>query len=168
MDKIRLAGDIKFDSIVDGLGVRSVLFTQGCIHKCAACHNPQTHDICDGQEYEIESVIQQLQKIKLQNGLTLSGGEPFLQCEALLRIVKTMRNDDYDVWAYTGFTYEEILQDENMKKLLNEIDVLVDGKFEEDKKHFTLVFKGSSNQRIINVQKSLETGCVQLHELDLL
>lgn len=159
--KIRLSSNITFDSIVDGPGLRMVIWTQGCIHNCAGCHNPQTHSLCGGYEVNIDTVIDTIKHLKLQRGITLSGGEPFLQPEALEEIAKEAKRNKLDVWSYTGFTFEELLDNENPSyfknlNLLKQIDVLVDGKFIESKKDIGLRFRGSSNQRVIDVQNSLK------------
>lgn len=166
LNKLRLASDITFDSIVDGPGLRCVIWTQGCYHNCKGCHNPQTHDVNGGMEVEVSSVIEKIENSNLQSGLTLSGGEPFLQAESLIPIVKAAKKKKMNIWAFSGFTFEQLLQDEKKKKLLEEIDVLVDGKFEIDKKDYRLYFKGSHNQRIIDVQKSIKENKVILHEIE--
>lgn len=163
---IRLASPMQEDSFVDGPGVRMVIWTQGCRHHCFNCHNPQTWDMEGGTLYPVEQLQKQILASELQSGLTLSGGEPFLQVEPLLDIVKTAKEKKLNIWAYSGFTYEELLADAQKKKLLIELDVLVDGKFVNDLKDYRLVFKGSRNQRIIDVQKSLQSGEVILSEKD--
>lgn len=163
---IRLASPMQEDSFVDGPGVRMVIWTQGCRHHCFNCHNPQTWDMEGGTLYPVEQLQKQILASELQSGLTLSGGEPFLQVEPLLDIVKTAKEKKLNIWAYSGFTYEELLADAQKKKLLIELDVLVDGKFVNDLKDYRLVFKGSRNQRIIDVQKSLQSNEVILSEKD--
>ena len=116
--------------------------------------------------YSVEQLQQQIRDAQLQSGLTLSGGEPFLQVEPLLEIVRTAKEKQLNIWAYSGFTYEELLADERKKRLLVQLDVLVDGKFVNELKDYRLVFKGSRNQRIIDVQKSLQSGSVILSEKD--
>ena len=168
MDKntIRLASPVQEDSFVDGPGIRMVIWTQGCIHHCKNCHNPQTWDLNKGTVYSVEDIKRQIKESQLQTGLTLSGGEPFLQVEPLLEIVKVAKEKGLNIWAYSGFTYEEILADEIKKQLLCQLDVLVDGKFIEDLKDYRLVFKGSKNQRIIDVPTSLATNTVVLSDKD--
>ena len=167
--KIRVSSDITFDSIVDGPGLRMVIWTQGCMHNCIGCHNPQTHSLCGGYEVDTKDIINTIKDLKLQKGITLSGGEPFLQPEALEEIAKEAKKYRLDIWSYTGFTFEELLDKNNPHylkniKLLNQIDVLVDGKFIENKKDIGLRFRGSSNQRIIDVQKSLKYKTLFLKE----
>ncbi|MGX4601581.1 anaerobic ribonucleoside-triphosphate reductase activating protein [Faecalimicrobium sp. JNUCC 81] len=167
--KIRISSPTTFDSIVDGPGLRMVVWTQGCIHNCKNCHNPQTHDLCGGFEVDTKDIIDKLKILKLQKGITLSGGEPFLQPEALEEIAKEAKENKLDIWAYTGFTFEYLLDKKNPSyfknlNLLKQIDVLVDGKFMEERKDISLKFRGSSNQRIINVQRSLKYKQIILSE----
>lgn len=162
--KIRLAADLQVDSIVDGEGVRVVLWTQGCPHNCKGCHNPGTHDFNGGEEVEVEEVIEALRKVKNQDGITLSGGDPVCQSEACYEISKAAHEMGLNVWCYTGFTYEMMLLSKSKRKLLEEIDVLVDGKFVLEEKSYDLYFKGSRNQRIIDVQRSLKEERVVLVE----
>lgn len=167
--KIRISSPITVDSIVDGPGLRMVIWTQGCTHNCNGCHNPQTHSLNGGYEVNIEEVISKIKILKLQRGITLSGGEPFLQPEVLEKVAKEAKSSGLDVWAYTGFTFEQ-LTDKNNKSyfknlnLLRQIDVLVDGKFIEEKKDISLKFRGSYNQRIIDVQSSLKQNKILLSE----
>lgn len=160
--KIRLAAGLQADSIVDGEGIRTVLWTQGCPHNCKGCHNPQTHDFNGGEEIEVEEVIEALKEIKNQDGITLSGGDPVCQSEACYEISKAAHEMGLNVWCYTGYTYEAMLLSKSKRKLLEEIDVLVDGKFVLEEKSYDLYFKGSRNQRIIDVQKSLKEERVVL------
>lgn len=160
MAKLRLASPLQQDSIVDGPGVRMVLWTQGCMHKCKGCHNPQTHDLKAGELVESEKIVVQMKEAQLQSGLTLSGGEPFLQSEELLPIVQAAKEMHLNIWAYSGFTFEQLINKEACRNLLNYLDVLVDGKFIEEEKDYRLKFKGSKNQRIIDVQESLKQNKV--------
>lgn len=162
--QIRLASDLQPDSIVDGEGIRTVIWTQGCAHKCPGCQNPQTHDFNCGVNVDIEEVKEELSSLQGQDGITLSGGDPLFQVDASLKIAKYAHELGMNVWCYTGFTYEEIVSNSNMRKLLDEIDILVDGKFRAEEFSLDLKFKGSKNQRIIDVKKSLEEGNVCLVE----
>ena len=119
-----------------------VIWTQGCRHHCPNCHNPQTWDTEGGTLYSVEQLQQQIRDAQLQSGLTLSGGEPFLQVEPLLEIVRTAKEKQLNIWAYSGFTYEELLADERKKRLLVQLDVLVDGKFVNELKD-TSCLKGA-------------------------
>lgn len=162
--KIRLAADLQPDSIVDGEGIRTVVWTQGCPHQCKGCHNPQTHDFNGGVLVDVEEVIEALKEVRNQDGITLSGGDPVCQSEACYEISKVAHEMGLNVWCYTGFTYEAMLQNPSRRKLLEEIDVLVDGKFVLEEKSYDLYFKGSRNQRIIDVQRSLKEERVVLVE----
>ena len=158
--QVKLAAPLTFDSIVDGPGLRTVIWTQGCPHLCPGCHNPQTHDMQAGFMMESEDIVKQIKATKLQKGITLSGGEPFLQAEALVVIAREVKQLGMDVWAYTGFRFDYLINEKNPNykhniRLLQYVDTLVDGRFIEEKKSVHLLFRGSSNQRIINVQQSL-------------
>ena len=147
------------DSIVDGPGLRFALFVQGCIHNCKGCHNPESHKLDGGTLQDTDEIFEQIQKNPLLDGVTFSGGEPFLQAKALSELAKKIKDKGLNLYVYTGFNFEELLSGANSencwKELLKYTDFLVDGKFEEDKKHYSLLFKGSENQRIIDVQSSM-------------
>lgn len=162
--EIRLASHLQPDSIVDGNGIRTVLWTQGCGHKCKGCHNLSTHDFKGGFVADTKILKKQLTKFKGQDGITLSGGDPFYQPLECLEIAAFAHSINLNVWAYTGFMYEDIIKNPNMAKLLEEVDILVDGKFVEEKASLDLLFKGSSNQRIIDVKKSLAFNKIVLVE----
>lgn len=166
--KIRLAADLQQDSIVDGLGIRTVIWTQGCSHNCPACHNPVTHDFNGGDLVELDDVIYALEFLEGQDGVTFSGGDPMFQAKQCAIIARKVHELGMNVWAYTGFTYEQLIEKGNkdILEFLFEIDVLIDGKFEINKKSLDLQFRGSSNQRIIDVQNSLENHEVVLFNLD--
>lgn len=160
--KIRLAADLQTDSIVDGEGIRTVVWTQGCPHKCPGCHNPQTHDFNAGVLVDVEEVVDEIKKLKGQDGITLSGGDPVCQSDACIELCKAAKEVGLNVWCYTGFTYEKMLLNPKYRRLLDYIDVLVDGKFLLEEKSYDVYFRGSRNQRIIDVSKSLEEGRVVL------
>ncbi len=162
--QIRVAAPLTFDSIVDGPGIRIVIWTQGCPHHCPSCHNPQTHDFNGGYLTDIDEMVNQIVDYKLKSGITLSGGEPFVQPEALLELVKKLKANKINIWAFTGFLYEDLLENIHTKTILEYIDVLVDGPFKKDLMSFGLKFKGSSNQRTIDVPKSLVEKKVVLLE----
>ena len=166
--KIRLAADLQTDSIVDGLGIRTVIWTQGCSHNCPMCHNPGTHDFDGGELVEIEDVIEALEDLTGQDGVTFSGGDPMFQPKQCALLAKKIHELGMNVWAYTGFTFEELLEkgSKDILEFLSEIDVLIDGKFEPSKKSLDLQFRGSSNQRIIDVPKSLENHKTILFNLN--
>jgi anaerobic ribonucleoside-triphosphate reductase activating protein len=159
--KLRLAADLQPDSIVDGDGIRTVVWFQGCKHNCEGCHNPQSHDLNGGFEIDIDDVYKQIDDLKYQNGITLSGGDPFFQPEAATLIAKYAHKKGFNVWSYTGFTYEQLIKlsktNNAIKELLDNIDVLIDGKFELDKKSFECKYRGSTNQRVIDLNKTRET-----------
>ena len=161
--KLRMASPITRDSIVDGPGLRAVIWTQGCPHHCKGCHNPCTHDMLGGFEMEVNDIISSLDTLKLQRGITLSGGEPFMQPKPLAEIVRAARLRGFDIWSFTGFTFEQLTDRTNpaysaRMELLGLLDVLVDGRFIREKRDISLRFRGSSNQRIIDVRKSLKLG----------
>jgi anaerobic ribonucleoside-triphosphate reductase activating protein len=162
---VRLAYDgIQTDSIVDGAGIRAVIWFQGCGHACPECHNPETWDFKAGIEKSIASVKKEIKALEYQDGVTFSGGDPLYQIDALIELAKCVKECGMNVWVYTGFTWEEVmdLAKENPKYLeaLKYIDILVDGRFVIALRSFDVEFRGSSNQRIIDVAKSLEAGKV--------
>ncbi len=165
--KIRLAQQLDDNSIVDGDGIRAVVWTQGCSHACLGCHNPNTHSFTDGFLEEVSSINEKLSQNKIIDGITFSGGDPIFQIASCLEIARHAKSLKLNVWCYTGFTYEELMImskiNKNLSEFLNNIDVLVDGKFELEKKDLTLKFRGSSNQRIINVKKSLKDKKVVIY-----
>lgn len=157
---IRLASEITKDSIVDGPGLRAVIWTQGCPHKCKNCHNPHTHDYNGGIELDTGDIINEIVKLKLHRGVTISGGEPLIQAEACSKIAKEAKLLNMDVWLYTGYTFEKIINAAKTYKpewaeLLKHVDVIVDGPYIENMRNPLLKFKGSSNQRVIDVKRTL-------------
>ena len=163
---IKIAGIIE-ESIVDGPGIRFVIFTQGCPHNCFGCHNPQTHDINGGMEVEIDNIIKKISENPLLKGVTLSGGEPFMQANKIVVLLDKIDRNKLNVITYTGFKYEYLIQNSNAEngfmELLNRTDILIDGKFEIENKDENLKFMGSSNQRAIDVRKSLELDKIVEH-----
>ena len=157
--KIRIAG-ITEDSIVDGPGIRMTVFVQGCPHGCKGCHNPETHDPNGGKLMYTEDIIKMMEENPLLDGLTLSGGEPFLQEEACEELAWGARSCGLNVWCYTGYRWEDIYEelDHRCIPLLGKIDVLVDGPFVESQRTLELPWRGSKNQRLIDVQASLAAG----------
>ena len=154
---IRIAG-FENDSIVDGPGFRLTVFTQGCPHHCPGCHNPETHDFAAGTVVDTEKIIAQMLDNPLLDGLTLSGGEPFCQPGPCTVLAKAAHEANLNVWAYSGFTFEQLQTKPEVQELLREVDVLVDGRFELSLRTLDLRFRGSKNQRLIDVKKSLEEG----------
>ncbi len=163
---IRLAADLQSDSIVDGPGLRAVLWTQGCAHHCKGCQNPQTWDFNGGGLVEIDEVLKAIDELEYQTGLTFSGGDPMFQVEACNEIAEYAKKKGLNIWVYTGFTFEEImkLNEKNpvYREFLEKIDVLVDGRFKIEERDLSLLFRGSRNQRLIDVQKTLSSNKIVL------
>ena len=151
---IRIAGIVR-ESIVDGPGIRFVVFAQGCPHQCSGCHNPQTHDFQGGYECSIDTILAEIDKNPLLSGVTFSGGEPFCQAEAFLALAKQIKNRELNLVAYSGYTLEQLqgkaAVDEHLFQLLSLLDVLIDGPFVLEEKDLTLPFRGSKNQRYIEM-----------------
>ena len=166
---IRIAGTVN-DSIVDGPGLRFTVFTQGCPHHCAGCHNPQTWDFDGGKVVEISEIVEKLRKNPLLSGVTLSGGEPFMQAKECAEIAKEAHGMGLNVWTYMGYTWDDltgmIKRPPQWGMLLNETDVLVDGPFIQEGKSLDLLYRGSRNQRLIDVKKSIDERRVVLWEPD--
>ena len=158
--KIRLAAYLQSDSIVDGEGIRTVIWTQGCPHHCLGCHNPETWSFEDGEEVELEDVYSAIDKLEGQDGITFSGGDPMMQPKACSEIAKYARSKGLNIWSYTGYDYEVLLELSKKKPeimdFLKELDVLVDGRFVLSRKSYSCIFRGSTNQRIIDVKQSLK------------
>lgn len=152
---LRIAG-VEPESIVDGPGFRYVIFVQGCPHHCNGCHNPQTHDFHGGQMENPERFLTEISENPLLKGITFSGGEPFCQTEALYYLGKRIKAMGKDLMLYSGFTLEQLLKrsetDSYTLKLLQIGDYLVDGPYVEAKRDLSLWFRGSSNQRIIDLK----------------
>lgn len=167
--KLRLAGVIR-ESIVDGPGWRLVVFVQGCPHHCPGCQNPHTHDFDGGYETTVGNIVNAVKENKLLSGITLSGGEPFTQAKALTILAKEIRALGLDVMSFSGWTYEELVNGANSengwRELLEELSYLIDGKFIIAEKSLELKFRGSKNQRIVDVRKSLASGTTVTTELE--
>ena len=159
--KLRIAGTVA-ESIVDGPGFRFTLFTQGCPHHCEGCHNPETHDFNGGSEMSTDEVIKKLLSNPLTDGITFSGGEPFEQAGECAVIAKAARENGLNVWAYSGYTFDELLvkaeKQPDVMELLKLTDVLVDGRFVLEQRSLSLKWRGSANQRILDVPASLTAG----------
>jgi len=162
-DTIRLAG-IAYESLVNGPGIRRVFFSQGCNHNCKGCFNPETHDFLGGEEKDINEFIEYVYKNPIIKGVTFSGGDPFERAEEFAYMAKAFKEKNLNIWSYTGYTFEYIINNldkrDGWKELINNIDVLVDGRFEKDKAIEGLKFRGSTNQRIIDVKESLKKGSI--------
>ena len=172
--KVRLAAFLQPDSIVDGEGIRTVIWTQGCPHNCFGCHNPETHNFDGGELVDLEEIYEIIDNLEGQDGITFSGGDPFMQPKECALIASYAKAKGYNIWAYSGYTYDEIINlsksNKSFMKFLKEIDVLVDGKFDISLRSYSSVFRGSSNQRIIDVKKSLDSKNIVLidkYDLDV-
>ena len=155
---LNLSGIVS-DSIVDGPGIRTTIFSQGCPHQCPGCHNPETWDFGCGTDISVEAVVDIVRGNPLCRGVTFSGGEPFAQAEAFARLAALLKEKGYEVASYSGYTFEELLAgSEAQKTLLASIDILIDGPFLQSQKSLEIAFRGSRNQRILDVKKSLEAG----------
>ncbi len=166
--QIRIAGTVQ-DSIVDGPSLRYVIFTQGCPHRCEGCHNPETHDFSGGRLTDTDTLFEECAENPLTRGVTFSGGEPFCQAEALYRLGLRFKERGLNLMAYSGWTFEQLTEkaktEEYVGRLLSILDILVDGRFELSERSLMLPYRGSSNQRIIDVQKSLAENCVTMLEI---
>lgn len=162
MAEIRIAGYIKH-SMVNGPGVRFVLFTQGCPHFCHGCQNPETWDMEGGEVWDTEDLVRLVRETGYLDGFTFSGGDPLAQSGSCLLVAQALREENINLWLYTGYTFEEVCAGaagEDAVTLLRYIDVLVDGRFEEGLKatEGNCLYRGSTNQRLIDVQESLRRG----------
>lgn len=160
---------IQYESIVDGEGLRTTLFISGCKWDCKDCHNTKTHSFTYGKIFDSklqDEVINYIKSNPMIKGITLSGGDPMFSASDLLEFVKRIKLEIpyINIWCYTGFIYEDIISDNNSKcELLKICDILVDGLFDISLKDIRLCYRGSSNQRIINVQESLNQNKIILH-----
>lgn len=165
--EIRLSGIID-ESIVDGPGFRYTIFVQGCRHNCDGCHNPETHDLTGGYLKNMDVIVDEINKTSYLTGVTFSGGEPFLQPDKCHYIASRIKNS-YDILAFTGFLFEDLLEmsekNEAIMDFLKDLDYLIDGKYDKNLRSLGLKYKGSSNQRIIDVKKSLQMNSVIIKEM---
>lgn len=159
--QIRLAGIIK-ESVVDGPGIRMVIFAQGCHHKCPGCHNEKTQDLAAGYLTTVEEIIDQLPDNPLISGVTFSGGEPFLQAGALAVIGHEVKKRNLSVVTFTGFVFEDLLEqsrtNHDIAALMAVTDILIDGPFLLSQRDISLAFRGSSNQRLLDMPASLQSA----------
>lgn len=157
-DEIRLAAPIQSDSIVDGPGLRAVVWCQGCYRACPGCHNPESWDTNAGTVVKIDWVKEQLKKFRGQTGLTFSGGEPMLQAKACKELADWAKKEmDWNILSFTGFTYEDIKAGINyatpeMWEFVKSVDYLVDGPFVLAERDLSLKFRGSRNQRLLHLK----------------
>ena len=163
--EIRIAG-ITRESVVDGPGMRLVIFAQGCPHGCPGCQNPETHDPTAGKLLDSTEIISLIERAHLIRGVTFSGGEPFLQAAPLAELAAAARCYGLDIVTYSGFLFEKLVdwakKDAAISSLLHQTDILIDGPFRKEERDLRLAFRGSRNQRLIDVPKSLASGCVVL------
>ena len=161
--RIRIAGLVP-ESFVDGDGIRFAIFMQGCQRHCEGCHNPETHDVNGGRLLDTEEIISAIKKNPLLDGITLTGGEPFLQIAAADELARAAKNFGLSVWCYTGFIFEKLPPE--AVPVLENVDVLVDGEFIESQRDLELQFRGSHNQRIIDIKKTRAQNKIVLWEVE--
>ena len=166
-DTSRIAGVVR-ESIVDGPGFRFTVFCQGCPHNCEGCHNQATHDFSGGYDCDISRILEAIDKNPLLDGVTFSGGEPMCQAEAFCSLAAEVKKRNLNIVTYTGYTYEELLimseKDIWIKKLLDLTDILIDGRFILSQRDLTLLFRGSRNQRVIDMNLTRNSGKLTLAE----
>ncbi len=164
--ELRVAGIVK-ESVVDGPGFRYVIFAQGCTHCCEGCHNPDTHALDGGYAVDTDNLIEDIKQSRYIDGVTFSGGEPFLQADAFIHIAEKLKESNINIVCYTGFTFEELMgsKEVNRIKLLGLTDMLIDGPYMEEFKDISLTYRGSKNQRIIDVKSSMREQKVVLERL---
>lgn len=152
------------DTMVDGPGFRTAIYCAGCHHHCPGCHNQQTWDEKAGSDMTTDEIMAVIKADTFAN-VTFTGGDPLYQAEGFSELAEAIKRETgKNIWCYTGFLYEQLLGMEQPRRLLNSIDVLVDGPFIEEQKDPDLLFRGSANQRLIDVKRSLEAGEAVLWE----
>lgn len=163
MSEIKVAGIIE-DSITDGPGLRTVIFMQGCPRRCKGCHNPSAQSFEGGTSYKVSDLFDIICSNPLCMAVTFSGGEPFSQPKPLAELAELIKNKNLELAIYTGFTYEQLIEQKNtdINKLLSFTNILIDGEYIQEKRNLNIRFKGSENQRIIDIPASLKTGKVVL------
>ena len=162
---LKLAG-YDFESFADADGVSCVLFFSGCRHSCKGCHSPQTHDFNYGLEITdkvIDKINEEIDKRPFLNALVLSGGDPMYSAKEILSMLPKLHIPNNNIWCYSGFKFEEIQKDPDMMALLEKCTCLIDGMFNIEKRDVSLKFRGSSNQRVINIKESLKQNKVVLY-----
>lgn len=156
--------DILHYTTVDGPGFRTVVYAAGCTHACPGCHNPHTWDTRKGKMLPVSEILEVVKADDFAD-VTFSGGDPLFQAEGFSELARRIKAETgKNIWCYTGFTFEQVLRSARLSQILPHIDVLVDGRFEESLKDEDLLFRGSSNQRLIDVPASLSRGRIALHE----
>lgn len=152
--------------MVDGPGFRTAIYCAGCVNHCPGCHNPESWDINNGKEMSTEEILQKVLADPFAD-VTFTGGDPMFQPEGFTELAQAIKaNSKKTIWCYTGYTFEEIIKNKRQKELLNHIDVLVDGRFVQELRDESLYFRGSSNQRLIDVKASLEQGKAVIYEYE--
>lgn len=141
------------ETTVDGIGWRTTVYCAGCRHHCNGCHNQETWDFSAGIEMSIDEVFAEI--MRYDSNVTFSGGDPMYQADEFTELAKRVAASGKTIWCYTGFTYEEVLSSRPMRAMLPYLEVLVDGLYEDEKKDDSLLFRGSSNQRLIDVKRSI-------------
>lgn len=164
-DSLRLAGIVR-ESIVDGPGIRFTVFCQGCPHGCEGCHNPETHDFNGGSDCSIDRLLEEIDKNPLLAGVTFSGGEPFCQPESFVNLGRQVKARGLNITAFSGYTLEKLTEmaakDAAVGELLEITDILIDGPFVKELRDLTLQFRGSSNQRVIDMNETRKAGKIVL------
>lgn len=162
---IRLAG-IAENSLVNGKGLRKVFFSQGCSHHCEGCFNQHTWEFAGGRMFDMDELVQKVKDEPFLDGVTFSGGDPFQQADKFAYLAKKLHEANINIWAYTGYTFEELMKlaqtNPHIKQMINNVDVIVDGRFMKDKMSENLKYCGSSNQRVIDVKPSLNENKIIL------
>ena len=162
---IRLAG-IAENSFVNGKGLRKVFFSQGCSHHCEGCFNQHTWEFAGGRMFDMDELVQKVKDEPFLDGVTFSGGDPFQQADKFAYLAKKLHEANINIWAYTGYTFEELMKlaqtNPHIKQMINNVDVIVDGRFMKDKMSENLKYCGSSNQRVIDVKSSLNENKIIL------
>lgn len=153
---------VHYESLADGIGIRIVLFVSGCKHNCPGCHSPKTHSFTNGKECtdEVINTIKEeiVKRKRMTYGITISGGDPFYSPMKVIQLIQQLEIEKENIWMWTGFTFEELIKDPERLALLQYANVLVDGPYIESERDLTTRFRGSKNQRILNVSQSLMTG----------
>ncbi|MCK0525513.1 MULTISPECIES: anaerobic ribonucleoside-triphosphate reductase activating protein [unclassified Anaerobiospirillum] len=160
---LKIAGVVT-ESIVDGPGIRYTIFTQGCPFHCKGCHNPQSQPLKGGLDVKLRVFYDEIKQNPLISGVTFSGGEPFIQAGALAILARVLKAEGYSVWSYSGYTFDKLERDDKFRSLLEQLDVVVDGPYVQSKHSLEIDFRGSTNQRIIDVPKSLAQDKIILAE----
>lgn len=161
---INIAGIIE-ESYTDGVGIRCTIFTQGCSHNCKGCQNPETHTFGTGKMLDNKAIMEYMKSNPLLDGITFSGGDPMDQAKDCAELAKQVKEEtNLNVWCYTGYTIEQLTKPDQLE-FLKYIDVLVDGPYMEEKRKLTEKFRGSTNQRIIDVQEYLKTGNIKIKDV---